>query len=530
MQVVSLRAQIMKFEDQPDGSLIVTGRMMTQDLDKQNEITDYEGAKIAAQKWEGNIREMHQLKAVGRAIDVMPNDAEKAIYIRGRISAGASDTITKIKDGTLRDFSIGGSVNPNGRVAVRVSPDFARSHNVPAEKIGKAITMLKDWDMAELSVVDSGANPHARIEIVKTIGGVPTMTNVVAKGEMEEFIAEETVTPNPAPEEPENPMDDEKAIVAHLVEARRHLEAAAKLEVDEVQEHGSFCLDLMTGCINSIRDLEKTKVMTGAAEIAGASMLPAPIVAMANRIRGVRKGMVSYKLDKKELKALTQMIDNLEELTGSIKAFMDEHGAELAGEKPPEGEAPKPEEEMPKPGADEQVAAGEEKPAEELPADGAPAAKMYSQEGDAEKCGEGMGMKKTGTMGGGERAEQLEAKPHTAEKSVRGGSVQKLSTVGDEDKVMKAVEGAVSGLKGTLEDIAKRLSKIESEPAGKSPVRFASAVEKEILGQKTIPVVSEVDAAISKVFGELGANKRDITEQDIRLALAKDLAKSAPRI
>lgn len=504
MLAVALRAPIMKFEDQPDGSLLVTGRMVTEDLDRQNEITDYEGAKRAAEKWSGNIREMHQLKAVGRAIDVMPNDAEKAIYIRGRISAGASDTIIKIKDGTLRDFSIGGSVNPNGRVAVKVGAEFAATYNVPTEKIGKSVTVLKDWDMAELSVVDSGANPNARIEIVKSIGGVLTMTDAVAKNVLAEFIADVVAEPNPAHEEPEAPMEDEKTIVACLVAARRHLEAAAKMEVDELEENGSDCLSAMTGCITAIRSIEQMKILQGAAEIASTGVIPMnTVVEMSQRISDVKKGMVSYKIDKKEAKALAGMKEQLMTIVTALEDFVGQYGEQLSEAAPAE--------DVPAEPASEEVPDGE---AEKM--------QMEAPAGEMEKgCGE---MGKAIDEGGGEVAQQEEAKPFAA-KAIRAGSIQKSAG----DPVVKAVQGIMASFEKKLEGMQSQIHQLSSQPATGGPIRMAMAVEKSIMG-KDAPAASVVDEAISAAFGSMSKSQRQPTESDLRFELAKQLAKSAPRV
>ena len=48
----------------------VAGWATTEKVDKQNEIVDYEASKKAFDDWHGNIREMHEPKAVGKAIAV----------------------------------------------------------------------------------------------------------------------------------------------------------------------------------------------------------------------------------------------------------------------------------------------------------------------------------------------------------------------------------------------------------------------------------------------------------------------------
>ena len=86
----------------------VEGWATTETIDKQNEVVDYEGSKEAFSNWQGNIREMHEPKAVGKAVEVLPNDNEKRVWVKAYISKGANDTWEKVKEGILTGFSIGG--------------------------------------------------------------------------------------------------------------------------------------------------------------------------------------------------------------------------------------------------------------------------------------------------------------------------------------------------------------------------------------------------------------------------------------
>src|SRR5690242_16276876 len=87
---------------------LVRGVATAEVLDAHGEIVDYETAKPAFVSWRGNIREMHQPKAVGKGLDVEFDDANKQIIVEAYISKGAPDTWEKCLDGTLSMFSIGG--------------------------------------------------------------------------------------------------------------------------------------------------------------------------------------------------------------------------------------------------------------------------------------------------------------------------------------------------------------------------------------------------------------------------------------
>jgi HK97 family phage prohead protease len=115
----------------------------------------YEGSKDAFTRWRGNIREMHDPhKAVGRALEVVPDDAGKKIIVRARISAGAEDTWQKVLDGTLTGFSVGGRNGKWGEIDLG----------------GRKVPCLERYDLSELSLVDNPSNPEATISIVRADG------------------------------------------------------------------------------------------------------------------------------------------------------------------------------------------------------------------------------------------------------------------------------------------------------------------------------------------------------------------------
>lgn len=145
---------------------IVYGRATAEVLDAHSEIVDYPAAKQAFQAWKGNIREMHQPKAVGSAVKVEFDDDAKEIRVEAYISKGAPDTWEKICDGTLKDYSIGAR-------AVKKS-----------EKAGATMqTRLLLQRMNELSIVDSGACPGSGLTIVKMDGDTPEVAQELTEDE-----------------------------------------------------------------------------------------------------------------------------------------------------------------------------------------------------------------------------------------------------------------------------------------------------------------------------------------------------------
>ena len=80
------------------------------------------------------------------------------VFVSAYVSKGAQDTWEKVLDGTLTGFSIGGRMN-------KWDDGFD-------EKSDKAIRIIKQYDLIELSLVDSPANQFANIVSVEKVDGV----------------------------------------------------------------------------------------------------------------------------------------------------------------------------------------------------------------------------------------------------------------------------------------------------------------------------------------------------------------------
>jgi hypothetical protein len=145
---------------------IVSGFASLDNLDKQNDIVTTEASMEAFAKFRGNIREMHQPIAVGKMINFKEEkyfDPEskkfyKGVYVSTYISKGAQDAWEKVLDGTYTGFSIGGRMN--------------KWDDAYDEKSDSTIRIIKDYDLVELSLVDSPANQFASIMSVEKVDGV----------------------------------------------------------------------------------------------------------------------------------------------------------------------------------------------------------------------------------------------------------------------------------------------------------------------------------------------------------------------
>jgi hypothetical protein len=121
-------------------------------------------------KFRGNIREMHQPSAIGKMVSFKEEkyfDPEtkkfyKGVFVSAYISKGAQDAWEKVLDGTYTGFSIGGRMN--------------KWDDAYDEKSDKAIRVIKEYDLIELSLVDSPANQFANIMSVEKVDGVDTIT------------------------------------------------------------------------------------------------------------------------------------------------------------------------------------------------------------------------------------------------------------------------------------------------------------------------------------------------------------------
>ncbi len=118
-------------------------------LDAHGTIFDYAASKDAFTRWLGNVREMHERRAVGRRVAVRCDDEARRVFVRLRISRGAQDTWEKVLDGTLRGASIGAS-----------DVVWRRERRAVAGR-SRWVNVATRYDLAELSLVDNPSNPDA---------------------------------------------------------------------------------------------------------------------------------------------------------------------------------------------------------------------------------------------------------------------------------------------------------------------------------------------------------------------------------
>jgi hypothetical protein len=145
MTTMRLYGAITKVRARDDGSLEVHGVVSSAGEDEQGEIVrpSAMAAALPGYMQYGNIRQMHQLDAVGRAIECAVGADGKTRIVANIVDDAA---IRKIKARVYNGFSIGGSVLEREAGNAR------------------AISKLK---LTEISLVDRPANPEAQIELWK---------------------------------------------------------------------------------------------------------------------------------------------------------------------------------------------------------------------------------------------------------------------------------------------------------------------------------------------------------------------------
>lgn len=159
---------------------LVTGWASLDNPDLQGDIVLAEASERAFAKFRGNIREMHQPIAVGRMVSYRPDSyydtvTQKfynGIVVTAYVSKGAESTWEKVLDGTLQAFSISGPI-------VDSEMQFSKD-------AGKPLRIIKDYDLVELSLVDSGGNQLANIiSIQKDVNGDMSATGMAVETNLE---------------------------------------------------------------------------------------------------------------------------------------------------------------------------------------------------------------------------------------------------------------------------------------------------------------------------------------------------------
>ena len=143
----------------------VSGFATLDNVDQTGDVVTAEASLKAFEAFRGNLREMHQPLAVGKVVSFKPEtyydqkskEFYNGVYVTSYISKGAQDTWEKVLDGTLSGFSIGGKIKDSDNEINKVT--------------GESVRFIKDYDLVELSIVDSPANEMCNIISIEKMNG-----------------------------------------------------------------------------------------------------------------------------------------------------------------------------------------------------------------------------------------------------------------------------------------------------------------------------------------------------------------------
>jgi len=161
---------------------MVSGFATLDNIDKQGDIVTTESSVQAFKNFRGNLREMHQPSAVGKIVSFKedkyfdPNDKKfySGVYVSAYVSKGAQDAWEKVLDGTYTGFSIGGNIKT-----------WDDAFN---EDMDKTIRVIKEYDLFELSLVDSPANQFANIVSIEKQDGHNVISGLISKVDTENIF------------------------------------------------------------------------------------------------------------------------------------------------------------------------------------------------------------------------------------------------------------------------------------------------------------------------------------------------------
>lgn len=271
----------------------VSGFATLNNLDKQRDIVTTEASMKAFREFRGNIRELHTKIAAGKMLDygvaqfhdTAHNKVYDGIFVKAYISKGAQDTWEKVLDGTLNGFSIGGEI-----------VDF--EHTLDEE--GNSVRVIKEYELAELSLVDNPANPFANVvsiekahnffediaesleekelndmaRVNKSDEGIVGTGDVVEEAVVEEVSAEPTAeVVEPAESVVEEPVAEVEEVVVEdespKAEQADETSDESATSADPVSEAGSGDANVLAAAINEMKGVLAERDAQTSAAFAG---------------------------------------------------------------------------------------------------------------------------------------------------------------------------------------------------------------------------------------------------------------------
>lgn len=162
---------------------IVSGFATLDSPDTQDDVVLAEASVEAFSNFRGNLRLMHQPIPAGKVVnfreeefyDTKTEKFYRGIHVDTYVSKGAPEVWEMVLDGTLTGFSIGGNILDAETQFVKDAGDG-----------GRHIRFIKKYELVELSLVDSPANPLANIlSVTKAAGGETILKGMATELEIE---------------------------------------------------------------------------------------------------------------------------------------------------------------------------------------------------------------------------------------------------------------------------------------------------------------------------------------------------------
>jgi hypothetical protein len=321
---------------------IVSGFASLDNIDKQDDIVTAEASVKAFKNFKGNLREMHQPSAVGKMVSFKedryfdPNSKKfyNGVYVSAYVSKGAQDAWEKVLDGTYSGFSIGGNIK-----------SWDDAYNADLDK---AIRVIKDYELFELSLVDSPANQFASIISVEKVNGQNVVTGSSAETIIENvfYDSENGIVLVSDSETAESPIsgkgmenigfveknDDEKAnMIKFLVDSAKGI-STIKItkEVNKMTEATEAVLDAAVENVEITPEAQPAEVETPAvvedapAEIAveksddGGAVPSAPVVEEESVVTEVEAELAVAKSDESIADAVVEIKNSLTNAFGDL--------------------------------------------------------------------------------------------------------------------------------------------------------------------------------------------------------------------
>jgi uncharacterized protein Yka (UPF0111/DUF47 family) len=165
---------------------IVSGFATLDNVDRQGDIVTADASQKAFERFRGNVRLMHQPIPAGKVVnfrtdsffDKESNKQYSGVYVDTYISKGAQDVWEMVLDGTLTGFSIGGAIK-----------DFEKAYDAASDS---TVRVVKDYDLVELSLVDSPANQLANIFSIEKADKDGVAASIFSKSDIQNVFWCET--------------------------------------------------------------------------------------------------------------------------------------------------------------------------------------------------------------------------------------------------------------------------------------------------------------------------------------------------